>query len=348
MATPFNSKVDVFMPLYIGRYLQDTTELDGAESGFYLHLLMHIWTTGPLPNDDRKLAIIAKTSVDAWSIAKASVMHFMFLGPDGAWHQRGAERMKAEWTEKRLKAHEKAQKAANVRWGKHKAKLGEGEAKKGDAPSIAHEMPYTGKNKVQVQKQPPPTPSAARRGMHGPNGSMRQASPSPNSSSARPPIAPASAAGEPKQKKGENARNAPRRPRQDIRGGVGAKNSGAGVVRKSNYVAPGAQKENFRSDPQKPDPREAAFQGEVFAYWKGLNPEHPKCPWDDHDLKALRALLIRVPDLSFAEFKRLLKNRAASEVSASAHPYKWLRGLLEYSSGPLGPYGKPLRASRVM
>lgn len=341
---PFNPKVDVFMPLYIGRYLQDTTELDGAESGFYLHLLMHVWTTGPLPNDDRKLATIAKTSPDAWSIASASIKHYLFLGPDGMLHQRGAERMKAEWMEKRLKAHEKAQKAANARWGKYRAKVGEGKAKNGDAPSTARAMPYNGKYQVQKQKQPPPTPSAPRRGMNGPNGSMHQASPPSTSRPASSPIA-ASAAGKAKRTKGENAVKAPRtRPNGQV-GGIHPKNSSGGVARKSKYVAPGAKRTR---DPRKRDPREEGFQGEVFAYWKDLNPEHPKCPWDESDRRALQALLIKVSDLSLAEFKRLLKNRAASEVNASAQPHKWLRSLPDYSAGPLGPYGKPLRATRVM
>lgn len=341
MAPTFNPKVDVFMPLYIGKYLQDTTSLDATESGAYLHLLMHQWVAGPLPNDDKKLAIIARLTPDAWSIAKASVMHFMFLGTDRLWHQRALERIKAEWTDKRQKAHDKASKAAQTRWKKYR----EGKANKTDAPSTARAMPYI--QEVQVQKQiPTPTPPAAQEGMKPKTGPMLQAPQTKNARHRGAAIAPANA--QATRKKSENSVKGGRtRPKRD--GDTApAKKSGEPATVKEKYVAPRLKAKNFVSGPQKLDPLEQILQEEVFAYWRSLNPEHPDCPWGELDWRALRALLIRVPELSLAEFKRLLHNRASSEVSASAHPYKWLRSLLEYSSGPLGPFGKPLRSMRVM
>ncbi|HET6220199.1 MAG TPA: DUF1376 domain-containing protein [Acidobacteriaceae bacterium] len=345
-SSPFQSKVDVFMPLYIGRYLQDTTELDGAESGFYLHLLMHIWTTGPLPNDDRKLAQIAKTTPDAWSIASASVKHRLFLGSDGMLHQRGAERIKAEWVEKRLKAHEKAQLAANTRWKKYR----EQKANKNDAPSIARAMPYNGKVQVQKQKQTPPTPPQLRQGgPDAPHTGVLQASARRTS---RPAAAGApggrSAAmlgGKVKQIKGETARNAPRtRPNRQVEG-IHPKNVGDGGAIPHLSVAPGAKKV---VQPQKTDPRERAFQEEIFAYWRGQNPEHPDCPWGEAEWRALRALLIKVADLSLGQLRTALRNRAASGIPPGVFPGKWLRNILDYSSGPLDRFHKPLRSSRVM
>ena len=49
------------MPLYVGDYLADTVQLNGVESGAYLHLLLCMWRAGgSLPNDDAKLSRFTK------------------------------------------------------------------------------------------------------------------------------------------------------------------------------------------------------------------------------------------------------------------------------------------------
>lgn len=55
-----------WMPLYIGDYLGDTAHLSAAQSGAYLHLIMHYWAEGGLPDNDRALARIAKVSPRTW------------------------------------------------------------------------------------------------------------------------------------------------------------------------------------------------------------------------------------------------------------------------------------------
>ncbi|HTH42914.1 MAG TPA: YdaU family protein [Terracidiphilus sp.] len=355
MTSTFNPKVDIFMPIIVGRYLQETADLDASESGAYLHLRMHLWINGPLPNDQAKLARIAKMPVDAWSIAVASVMHRFFLGRDGMYHHADLEAEKTRWMDKRQKAHDKAVKAARARWGKHKAKLGEDAAKKDDAPSIAHEMPYTSTDKVQKQKQPHPPRSTARSG-HDSRPRPRALGTNPKALKKNPrslgtnPRAlgtnpRAAGRGEPKRKNGENAVNAPRMALNGHGDGIHPKNSGVSVATAKNKVAPGA---NGGIQPPKSDSRGAAFQREVFAYWKALNPEHPNCPWGEAEKRALDAFLIRLPDVSLPAFKKLLQNRAASGVPPGVAPGKWLRSLMDYSAGPLDRFHKPLPGPRIM
>ena len=65
-----------WMPLYVGDYKRDTAHLTTLEHGAYLLLIMHYWETGPLPNDDRRLAQIAGMPLRRWRTIKATVIEF--------------------------------------------------------------------------------------------------------------------------------------------------------------------------------------------------------------------------------------------------------------------------------
>lgn len=73
------------MPLYIADYLAKTTHLRAAESGAYLHLIMHYWQHKGLPDDDRKLASIAKLTDAEWKRHKSTLAEFFH---DGWKHKR--------------------------------------------------------------------------------------------------------------------------------------------------------------------------------------------------------------------------------------------------------------------
>jgi uncharacterized protein YdaU (DUF1376 family) len=99
------------MPLYIGDYLADTMHLTCEQSGAYLHLIMHYWRSGSLPDNDVALAQIARLSGKAWKAHKPIIAAFFGAG----WtHKRiDAERVKTNEVKERY--HERAVKAAQAR-----------------------------------------------------------------------------------------------------------------------------------------------------------------------------------------------------------------------------------------
>lgn len=74
-----------WMPLYVADYLADTGHLTTAEHGAYLLLIMHYWSNGGLPDDERKLARIARMTPDEWAEARDTVAE---LFQDGWKHKR--------------------------------------------------------------------------------------------------------------------------------------------------------------------------------------------------------------------------------------------------------------------
>ena len=63
-----------WMPLYVADYLADTGHLSAAEHGSYLLLIMHYWSNGGLPDDDRKLARIARNTNAEWQKTKKNIV----------------------------------------------------------------------------------------------------------------------------------------------------------------------------------------------------------------------------------------------------------------------------------
>lgn len=74
-----------WMPLYIPDFLADTVHLTAAETGAYLCLIMDYWLHDGLPDDDHKLAAIARLPVKSWRAIRPTIQAF-FL--DGWRHKR--------------------------------------------------------------------------------------------------------------------------------------------------------------------------------------------------------------------------------------------------------------------
>lgn len=103
-----------WMPLYIADYRADTSHLDAAEHGAYLLLIMHYWTTGGLPGDDRQLARIACMTAAEWRRARPTIAAFF----DPGWRHKRIDRELARVDETSSKYAERAKKAASKRWSK--------------------------------------------------------------------------------------------------------------------------------------------------------------------------------------------------------------------------------------
>jgi uncharacterized protein YdaU (DUF1376 family) len=99
-----------WMALHVGDYLADTAHLDATESGAYLHLIMHYWQHGGLPEDDRALQKIAKISSHRWRKIRPILQEFFH---DGWRHKRidrelrKADEITAKRAEAGRKRHEK-------------------------------------------------------------------------------------------------------------------------------------------------------------------------------------------------------------------------------------------------
>jgi len=92
-----------WMPLYVADYLADTAHLSAAESGAYLHLIMHYWLKGSLPQDHKQLAKIARMSLKLFN--RSVPVLAPFFGPNWTHKRIEQELLKVrEITEKRRSA----------------------------------------------------------------------------------------------------------------------------------------------------------------------------------------------------------------------------------------------------
>jgi len=92
-----------WMPLYVADYLADTAHLSAAESGAYLHLIMHYWLKGSLPQDHKQLAKIARMSLKLFN--RSVPILAPFFGPNWTHKRIEQELLKVrEITEKRRSA----------------------------------------------------------------------------------------------------------------------------------------------------------------------------------------------------------------------------------------------------
>lgn len=111
-----DDRTDIWMPMYWGDYLRDTSHLGTLEHGAYLLLIAHYWVTGePLPDDDRQLRNIAKISPHHWKKFRLVLQKF-FCVKNGHWHHKRIDTELRKAAENKEKRRKKAAAAANARW----------------------------------------------------------------------------------------------------------------------------------------------------------------------------------------------------------------------------------------
>lgn len=125
------TKIDVWMPLYIGDYLADTARLTTEQHGAYLLLIMDYWRNGPPPDNPEVLANIVRAKPTAWKKLRPALVCF-FQVVNKQWHHKRIDAELQKARERKDKARQKAKAAAEQRWGKHRQ-----QQSNGDAPSIA-------------------------------------------------------------------------------------------------------------------------------------------------------------------------------------------------------------------
>lgn len=93
-----------YMPLYVADYLADAAHLTAAGHGAYLLLIMTYWQRGEaLPDDDRKLARIARMTDKEWAEVREDMAEFFQIG-DGKWAHKRVEQELEKVREKSMKA----------------------------------------------------------------------------------------------------------------------------------------------------------------------------------------------------------------------------------------------------
>jgi uncharacterized protein YdaU (DUF1376 family) len=116
------------MALYIADYLADTAHLRAAQSGAYLHLIMHYWQHGRLPDDNAQLASIAKMTDQEWKKARPIIEPFFQM--PGWRHKRIDEELATADAkyEKRAEAGKRGGEASGIVRAKQKQVDGKNEA----------------------------------------------------------------------------------------------------------------------------------------------------------------------------------------------------------------------------
>lgn len=136
------AKADIWMPFYVADYLSDTMHLSPAEHGGYLMLILHYWKSGPIPDDDNRLAIISRLG-DAWSNSSSTLRAF-FEQCDGMLVHRRIDKEKADASDNQERNQARAKAAAAKRWGNQQK----------NAQSNATSMPQ-----AMLDECPSPSPS---------------------------------------------------------------------------------------------------------------------------------------------------------------------------------------------
>jgi uncharacterized protein YdaU (DUF1376 family) len=91
------------------------------------------------------------------------------------------------------------------------------------------------------------------------------------------------------------------------------------------------------------DARHTPFRAILAEYWGAKNHASPEMPWQGRDAKALSDFLAASPNLSDAQFRWMLDNRAKSAVAHGDRVYLWIGNLTRFQE-EITVYNKPASA----
>jgi uncharacterized protein YdaU (DUF1376 family) len=137
----------LWMPFYIADHLRKTMHLSAAENGAYLYLIMHYWEHGGLPDDDVRLARIARLTRAQWKAARPTLQAFFHDG----WRHKRVDHELAKATDLTMK-----RKAAGSIGGTRKAENLANDVANDVANEIANGVANEVANAKQTYPQPQP------------------------------------------------------------------------------------------------------------------------------------------------------------------------------------------------
>lgn len=113
---------NIWMPLYIGDYLRDTTRLTTEQHGAYMLLIMDYFMNGALPDDDEILASVTKLGERKWKQNRVHILRFFEIKNGFLWHER-VEQEIANGISRRSRAKENGKKGGRPKKTKDALKV---------------------------------------------------------------------------------------------------------------------------------------------------------------------------------------------------------------------------------
>lgn len=136
-----------FMQLYVSDFIGDTLHLSTEQIGAYMLLLMAMWNAGgKLPNDDAKLARVARLSVKKWKAISADLMPFFTVDGDAIGHNRLTKELQKSESKSQSRA------SAGAEGGRAKA-LKDKDARVANATPAPQHLPDTIYNSSSLRSE---------------------------------------------------------------------------------------------------------------------------------------------------------------------------------------------------